>query len=160
MSTSKIPGLQRILNNNIYIGNLYALQAWYLQVRLKTVRDHFDEYVYAGAVELIQESIQERVRRLEGLYDRVKSSHYTNQLGLDDGELQYQQRFVKHWKVLCERLVEPQLDAPSCLTDAFSTSKNYIETIQTLADDIRAAGTLWLSTIVSEVEDKLDSLHE
>ena len=64
-------------------------------MRLKTVRDHFDEYVYAGAVELIQESIQERVRRLEGLYDRVKSSHYTNQLGLDDGELQYQQRFVK-----------------------------------------------------------------
>ena len=154
-------GLQRILTNNItYIGNLYALKAWYKQVRFKTVRDIFDESLYTGAVELIQESIQERVRRLEGLYDRVKCSHYSNQLGLDDRELQYQQRFIKHWKTLRERLVEPYLDAPSCLTDAFSTSENYIETIQILTDEIRAAGTLWLSAIVSEVEDKLDSLHE
>ena len=154
-------GLQRILTNNIsYIGNLYALQAWYQQVRCKTVRDLFDESVYAGAVELIQESIQERVRRLEELYERVKSTHNTNQLGLDDSELQYQQRFIKYWKGLCERLVEPYLDAPSGLTDAFSTSENYIETIQTLTDEIRAAGTLWLSAIVSEIEDKLDSLHE
>ena len=90
----------------------------------------------------------------------MKCSHYSNQLGLDDRELQYQQRFIKHWKTLRERLVEPYLDAPSCLTDAFSTSENYIETIQILTDKIRAAGTLWLSTIVSEVEDKLDSLHE
>ena len=101
-------GLQRIVTNNIsYIGNLYALQAWYLQVRFKTIRDLFDEAVYAGAVELIEESIQERVKRLEGLYDRVTSSHYTNQLGLNDREFQYQQRFVKRWKVLRERLLKP-----------------------------------------------------
>ena len=58
-------GLQRIVTNNIsYIGNLYALQAWYEQVRFKTIRDLFDEAVYAGAVGLIEESIQERVKRL------------------------------------------------------------------------------------------------
>ena len=129
-------------------------------MRFKTVRDLFDESLYAGAVELIQGSIQERVRRLEGLYDRVKNSHHINQLGLDDVELQYQQMFIQQWKRLCERLVEPCLDAPSCLTNAFSMSENYIETIQTLTDEIRAAGTLWLSTIVSEIEDKLDFSHE
>ena len=48
----------------------------------------------------------------------------------------------------------------SCLTDAFSPSENYIETIQTLTDEVRSDGTIWLSAIVGAVEDKLESLHE
>ena len=154
-------GLKRIVTNNIsYIGNLYALQAWYQQVRLKTVRDLFDESVYAGAVELIEESIRERVRRLEALRERVASSHNENQLGLNDLELQYQQRFIKHWKVLRKRLLKPSIEAPLHLTGAFSPKEEYIETIQKLSEEVRSVGTIWLSAIVREIEDKLESLYE
>lgn len=154
-------GLQRIVTNNIsYIGNLYALQAWYEQVRFKTIRDLFDEAVYAGAVGLIEESIQERVKRLEGLCERVTSSHHVKQLGLNDREFQYQQRFIKRWKVLRERLLKPSIEAPDCLTGAFTPNEKYIETIQALTDEVRSDGTIWLSAIVGAVEDKLESLHE
>jgi UDP-N-acetylglucosamine/UDP-N-acetylgalactosamine diphosphorylase len=149
-----------VTNNISYIGNLFALQAWYEQVRFKTIRDLFDEAVYSGAVDLIEESIQERVKRLEGLYGRVTSSHYMKQLGLNDREFQYQQKFIKRWNVLRERLLKPSIEAPECLTGAFSPNEKYIETIQALTDEVRSAGTIWLNAIVSQVEDKLESLYE
>ncbi len=158
----KYTGLKRILSNNIsYIGNLFALHAWYQDVRLKTARDKFDESVYLGAIQLIDQSVQERVMRLEGLYKRVVCSHENlQQLGLKEEEFQYQQAFIERWKTLREDLVKSSLEAPDRLTSAFSPKKEYIETIQALSNEVQLVGAVWLNAIVKEIEDKLESLYE
>jgi UDP-N-acetylglucosamine/UDP-N-acetylgalactosamine diphosphorylase len=160
--TPRYTGLNRLISNNIsYIGNLFALQAWYQNVRLKTVRDPFDEAVYKGAIQLIEQSLEERVKRLEGLHKRVACSHEcVEQLGLNKDEFYDQQAFIERGNILCKKLMMPSLEAPDRLTCSFSPHKEYLETIQSLSDETRSAGSSWLNAIVKEIEDKLESLNE
>ena len=89
----------------------------------------------------------------------MTSSHHVKQLGLNDREFQYQQGLLSVGMYFASTL-KPSIEAPDCLTGAFSPNEKYIETIQALTDEVRSDGTIWLSAIVGAVEDKLESLHE
>jgi len=59
--------------NTMYLAQLYALKAWYTQVRLKRSRICDDEelsLVYAGALETLDECVKERVKRYKSFASR------------------------------------------------------------------------------------------
>lgn len=59
--------------NTMYLAQLYALKAWYTQVRLQRSRICDDEelsLVYAGALETLDECVKERVKRYKSFASR------------------------------------------------------------------------------------------
>ncbi|GBC60679.1 UDP-N-acetylglucosamine pyrophosphorylase [Desulfonema ishimotonii] len=67
--------VRRILENNfIYLGNLIALMQWYEQVRSRFISAAFPEALLEGLKEKLNLAIDERIRRLGGLAEKMPGS--------------------------------------------------------------------------------------
>ncbi|WCC80677.1 UDP-N-acetylglucosamine pyrophosphorylase [Cutibacterium equinum] len=66
--------LDRIIAHNVtYLGNLSALQAWYLHIRrLFMSRDRLSELVWQGALDNLASARTERIKRLKSLIGKVQ----------------------------------------------------------------------------------------
>ena len=66
---------QRILRNNLfYVGNLFALRAWYGLVRRQFVGRHFPEELLAGLITTVDAGLSERFKRLRSYIERLGRS--------------------------------------------------------------------------------------
>jgi UDP-N-acetylglucosamine/UDP-N-acetylgalactosamine diphosphorylase len=136
----------RILKNNlIYIANLLALRKWYEEVRVLFVGKHFPQALLEGLLRTVQSAIDERLRRLKELAEKIKA-------GEGDPVL------AEAWPALAAALVAQQENmGDRRLADSFKESvlmaidrsgKNYIAVIQALDLEQAGQGTDWLQGIV------------
>ncbi len=141
----------RIIKNNLaYIGNLIALREWYKNVRAKFVRDAFDRAVFDGGLENLELILNERIKRLGELADKFEySARQLENSGGKPDEIGTQKRFIAEWPDIKTRIFE-LTGTPGDF--AISPSGSYIETIQSLPEEVKTAGRNWLQSIVNEAE--------
>jgi UDP-N-acetylglucosamine/UDP-N-acetylgalactosamine diphosphorylase len=136
----------RILKNNlIYIANLLALRKWYEEVRVLFVCEHFPQTLLEGLLRTVQSAIDERLRRLKELAEKIKA-------GEGDPVL------AEAWPAIEAALVAQQENmGDRRLADSFKESvlsaidrsgKDYIAVIQALDLEQAGQGTDWLQGIV------------
>ena len=159
-------GINRIVKNNlIYIGNLWALKAWYRLVRIRSMSaDAFSQACHAGALAQIEDALKERTKRLKELADRM--SHSLKFARAETGEdlppkIQAQQQaLADKWLEMEARLKEgPPAAAGAGSRNAFlkeweqtDLSSGHCKAVSALSPEARKAGTAWLQEIVNSAE--------
>jgi len=158
-------GINRIVTNNmIYIGNLWALKAWYQFARKRFMcAAPFGEAVYVGAVGQLETMTAERIKRLKELADNMPFSltKARSALGglLPAVPYAQQQALIDRWPEMEARLMQgPAPGTGAARRDAFlaewdkiGTGTTYLKAIGALGAETRAAATAWLQAIVDAV---------
>ncbi len=143
---------QRIIRNNLfYIGNLFALRAWYDQVRRRFVSPHFPEELLAGLFQALDRGLNERIKRLR-LYLQ----------GLDKPGM------LNHWDAFENTIRDFDREhGQRSLRDAFMKEfeadlvpgRLYLNTIGAFDRQTAANGTRWLASIVEAIIDRGSQLE-
>ncbi|MFA5688429.1 MAG: hypothetical protein WC959_04695 [Kiritimatiellales bacterium] len=149
--------IRRLIYNNLtYIGNMYALMAWYQGVRMLFVRDDFDRAVITGALKNLDLILGERLNRLEQLAGKM---NYSIEKLKDSGAefaalVEQQQAFSGAWSRLRIKIetLETPAAGPVLLREIEAAGKDtYIAAITNLTADARADAAGWLQPIVDQV---------
>lgn len=158
-------GLKRVLKNNfIYIGNLFALQQWYAQVRGQFIGADMPLALFEGLKETLRSAIEERILQLKRLSHNLSATQAVDGLRFElperwekiesvmlsvstyEGVSEHRDKFMK--------IIERQLSFQG---------KSYLQVIQSLDIKDTAVGTRWLQDIVSrlvnEVTECLPSMN-
>ncbi|MBN1270416.1 MAG: UDP-N-acetylglucosamine pyrophosphorylase [Kiritimatiellae bacterium] len=157
-------GVHRMLANNlIYLGNIFALQAWYRLVRLSAMSgDPYSKACCAGAMRVLESVRAERVKRLKDLAERLKNSiEWLSRQSMTHAgmrELACQKAFVEQWPETEAVLSRGASEAAAAedreaFLNAWQVARkghSYIEAIKSLEPEARRAGTAWLQAIVDE----------
>jgi len=143
----RFSGTGRIIKNNlIYIANLISLKAWYRDVRSLFVGDRFPELLLAGLTLNVQKGIDERMKRLRELGDKMAAA----------GDPSLFECWIPMEQVLRDR---HQLRGDDRLRESFqriiskaieSAGKDYIAVIKGLSGEESGQGTAWLQGVVDE----------
>ncbi len=158
-------GINRIMINNlIYIGNLWALKTWYQSVRKRTMAgDPFVAACHAGALEQIDAVLGERIKRLKDLAGKMPYS--LERARVETGEnlppkarLQ-QETLVKKWPAMEAGLKHgPAAGTGAAQRDLFlkewekvAAGTAHTQAIAGISKGGRKAGTAWLQTIVDSM---------
>ena len=155
-------GIDRIVANNlIFIGNLWALQAWYRHARVRTMSaDTYSQACRAGALVRIEDCLEERIKRMSDLADKiaysVKNALAETGEDLSPGIKARQQALADHWPETEGRLkTGPLEDVGASQRDVFLQEWNQIQVksghgdaVRALSPAARKAGTAWLQEIV------------
>jgi bifunctional UDP-N-acetylglucosamine pyrophosphorylase / glucosamine-1-phosphate N-acetyltransferase len=150
-----------VANNLIFIGNLWALKAWYQFARTRSMTaDVYTKACHAGALVQIEDGLKERIKRLKELAGKMRYSlkHALNETG-DDLPPQIraqQQGLIDRWPEMEAQLeAGPQRAIASANRDSFLTSweqtessSGHINAVNSLSSAARKAGTAWLQEIV------------
>lgn len=154
--------IQRIVHNNLlYIGNLWALKAWYEQVRTRTMSgDPFAEACRVGALRRLDEGLAERLKRLGELAEKMKYS--LEQARAVTGEdlppaARVQQTALRdRWPAIEAglkagppvQLGEPAREDFLAAWKRVPGDSGHVRAVQSLDAEARRAGTAWLQAIV------------
>jgi bifunctional UDP-N-acetylglucosamine pyrophosphorylase / glucosamine-1-phosphate N-acetyltransferase len=155
--------INRIVHNNlIYIGNLWALRAWYKQVRIRTMSwDDYTMACHAGALKQIEDGIQERIKRLKELAEKMPLSLKYTQEETGEAlppEINAQQKLlIDRWPEIEAKLREGHATTTGAVCrDSFLNewqqtehSSGHIKAIGSLSPETRKAGASWLQEIVN-----------
>ena len=156
--------INRIISNNlIYIGNIYALRAWYRHVRSAFLSaDVFQAACLTGAIERIQSILNERVQRLNQLAEKMPRSLELARAAADKPDIKaqpfiQQQALIERWPIMQERLagldnMEGDIARRDHLLQALSmvpARTDYLNAIKNLNPAARSAGAAWLESIVN-----------
>ena len=157
-------GIARIVNNNlIYIGNIFALQAWYKTIRHPMMAsDPFQRACCEGADNVLRCIINERIKQLGVVVDKLPDSiKGLEMIGCDDApdsECAQQKAFVARWPKMKEQLAtfsaaELSLVEKEPVQQAFQKQKKtrYLDAIHALPEEAGMAATKWLQSIVDAV---------
>jgi UDP-N-acetylglucosamine/UDP-N-acetylgalactosamine diphosphorylase len=155
-------GINRIVVNNLmYIGNLWALKAWYTDVRPQTMdSDRFRQACRTGAIGRIEDGLTERIKRLKELADKMPLSL---ERAAASGQalppvVQAQQRaLAERWKTMESKLLAgPPSQTGAGNRDAFlkewetiDASQGHVKAVYALSKSARKAGAEWLQDIVN-----------
>jgi len=150
-----------VLNNLIFIGNLWALKAWYHHVRILTMSsDPFTQACHTGAMAQIEDALQERLKRFKELADKMPHSlQYAREENGDDlpPQIQAQQQtLIDRWPEIESTLesgYNPSIGADHC--DRFlkewaqtGEASDHIKALSFLSPSARRHGIAWLQEIV------------
>ena len=152
---------RKVYNNILYIANLIALQHWYLQVRSPFFgKREMGEALMAGARDLLESAIRERLRQLRVFSEKVHHAAAIGQVRSGSDGIRRQQELAEKWPEV-EACFRAPLDAGEVMRcgDIFlemllkqvSHNDDYIAVIRALPADVRQAGTQWLQRIVDQV---------
>ena len=151
-----------VFNNLLYIGNLYALRAWYRLARKKYMTgDTYRKACWTGALNQIEGGIRERLIQLHIFAHKLPRS-----LELADSQddfpavlRQQQETFFKQWPDLEPKLTQgPVENAGAEKRDIFleeweamDGDLSYLDAVDKLSHGCRAAGTEWLQAMVDSI---------
>jgi bifunctional UDP-N-acetylglucosamine pyrophosphorylase/glucosamine-1-phosphate N-acetyltransferase len=160
-------GINRIVANNlIYIGNLWALKAWYQHARIRTMSaDVFSQACHAGALAQIEDGLKERVKRLKELADKMPLS--LKRARAETGEelppkIQLQQQTLEdRWPEMEARLkAGPPAAIGAANQDVFlkeweqvDVQSGHTKAMSTLSPLARKAGVAWLQEVVDSASE-------
>lgn len=153
------------LNNIVYIANLIALENWYNHVRSQMISEDFPELLWHGLKDKLNSAIDERIRRLKALSQKMPDSIkiYQNTIKEKASPLVLQQKgeLYEKWPEL-EASFDMQrgIAENNELKDVFleririgikTAGKDYIPVIKSLGFEDAEIGTRWLQGIVDAV---------
>jgi bifunctional UDP-N-acetylglucosamine pyrophosphorylase/glucosamine-1-phosphate N-acetyltransferase len=155
-------GINRIVKNNlIYIGNLWALKAWYRFVRVRTMStDPYRKACHSGALTHIEEALNERVKRLRELAENMPHSLERARAetgeALSPGIQTQQQALIERWPEMEANLVAGPSDAMGAAPrDVFlreweqmDTASSYQQAVRAISPSARKTGKVWLQEMV------------
>lgn len=155
--------INRIVRNNlIYIGNLWALREWYKQVRIRTMSgDDYTVACHAGALAQIEAGLQERIKRLKELAEKMPLSlQYAQEEAGEEllAAIYTQQKaLIDRWPEIEARLKKgPAASAGAVYRGSFlnewgqtEPSSGHIKAVKSLSAAARTAGAAWLQEIVN-----------
>jgi len=133
-----------VANNLAYLANLVALEHWYREVRAPFFRRQaLGDLVYEGALDMLTLAKAERTKRLSAMAAKVpRSTEAAEQfatgvsrivtLFMDAREIAEGSAFLRH------------------IEGSWETG-NYLETMQDLGPEAKAAGVQWLEEIVGRL---------
>ncbi len=149
-------------NNLIYIGNLWALRAWYQGVRYRSMTgDPFRAACHAGALAQIEDGLKERLKRLKELAGKMTYSLEHARAGLGEDlppAVAAQQRALRdRWPDLETRLkAGPATDVGAAARAAFmkewqqvDLADGHAKAVSALSPVARQAASAWLQAIVT-----------
>ncbi len=158
--------IKRILMNNfIYIANLTALMQWYIQVRSLFISEEFPLSLLEGLKEKLSMGIEERIRRLKALAEKMPDSASAYEAASGEGAsaslLAQKREFYEKWPELEAyfRQARQKKGDPET-ADPFleimekkirEKGKNYIPLIQSLRPEDAEQGSRWLQGLVDEI---------
>jgi len=144
-SPGRYQNSKRILQNNIiYIANLIALRAWYLQVRSMFVSDDFPDTLLTGLKKNIGLALNERMKRLKEVCLKIpKSDFYILWPKIE--KLLDNEKYHKGDAALRDNFLEKIYSIIS------QTGKDYISVIKNIGSGDKAKGTAWLQGIVDNI---------
>jgi hypothetical protein len=155
-------GVQRIVENNlIYIGNLWALRAWYRHVRVRTMSsDAFARACHTGALKQIEEGLKERIKRLKELADKmpysIERARAETGKDLPPGIQSQQRALAERWPEMESGLKSGPAAEPGAKNrDAFlaeweqmDAASGHTKAVAALSLPARKSGAAWLQEIV------------
>jgi UDP-N-acetylglucosamine/UDP-N-acetylgalactosamine diphosphorylase len=143
----KYSGASRIIRNNlVYVANLLALRQWYHEVRSLFFSEKYPEPLHAGTLDNLDQALDERVRRLKELAEKLAES----------GDPKLHERWPVIEEILGaqrentgdDRLRESFLEKAASVISR--SGKDYITVIKALSPEEARQGTAWLQEIVDE----------
>jgi UDP-N-acetylglucosamine/UDP-N-acetylgalactosamine diphosphorylase len=143
----RFSGASRIIKNNlIYIANLISLKAWYRDVRSLFVGDRFPELLLAGLTLNVQKGIDERMKRLRELGDKMAAagdpSLFERWLAIEQAlAARNEHRGNDRLRESFQRIISKTIE---------SAGKDYIAVIKGLSGEESGQGTAWLQGVVDE----------
>ncbi len=149
------PNLRRIIENNIiYLASLMALHEWYAHVR----RPFFDSQelgrlVFEGAAEKLALAKRERIKRLEILAGKVRTTG-ADKDSLTKGKNEFYSKFAEIAGLFSGGIANSMISSSQDeFLSAFNKSLNvkgadYISAIQGLPPHVSGMGTIWLQGII------------
>jgi UDP-N-acetylglucosamine/UDP-N-acetylgalactosamine diphosphorylase len=144
---SRFSGTGRIIKNNlIYIANLISLKAWYRDVRSLFVGDRFPELLLAGLTLNVQKGIDERMKRLRELGDKMAAagdpSLFERWLAIEQAlAARNEHRGNDRLRESFQRIISKTIE---------SAGKDYIAVIKGLSGEELEQGTALLQGVVDE----------
>lgn len=155
-----IPGtysnFRHLLENNIlYLGNLRALEEWYLHVRKPFFETReFGLLIYKGALDVLSIARQERMKRLKIMVEKAASASSRKS---NPESVKERQTVHDHMDDI-ENILQTTIDDDAVensrkmflgdFMNPGATSAPYIETIQKLPPAVSSKGVYWLQGIV------------
>jgi len=150
------------INNIIYIGNLFALRQWYLQVRSRFISKDFSQSLFDALIEKLDMAIEERMSRLEAFCEKMPASIEIYRTSINDDPesslLKQKKELHRLWPEIKNILLEHPKDSVAAMVrDEFLEAlhktikdhgKNYIQVIKNIDPAGRLAGSTWLQSIV------------
>jgi UDP-N-acetylglucosamine/UDP-N-acetylgalactosamine diphosphorylase len=153
---------RKVLNNLLYLGNLFALRQWYLHVRKPFfLSDELGRDLFEGALEKIEGAVEERLNRLGAFAGKMETSIRIGERvmkGKSRTLLRQKRELLENWprveKSLRESAGEEGLQKKrESFLQSLGESRaagDYIDVIRNLNKNAVAAGTAWLRSIVDE----------
>jgi len=141
-----------VMNNLVYIANLFALNCWYRHVRSEFISDDFPEELLLGLKEKLEINIRERIRRLGGLPRIMNNAGFADHRSME---------LLQNWSEIesffnsCFKLVGKHE-----LLEGFKVrlkkslefeSGDYIRTIRTMSKEDSGIGSSWLQGIIDHI---------
>ncbi len=151
-----------VLNNIIYIANLFALRQWYYQVRYLFISPNFSEHLWQGLNQTLEKAIRERISRLIALSLKMEYSIelYNEMSGPKASKilLKQKQELFDNSKEI-ESLLKKgfQFCGDISLRDTFlkkmtkaieNIGMDYIQVMKNLKPAEKKYGELWLQNII------------
>jgi bifunctional UDP-N-acetylglucosamine pyrophosphorylase / glucosamine-1-phosphate N-acetyltransferase len=158
-----------IYNNLIYIGNLMALRQWYSQIRSQFISADFPKSLLIGLQRTLDKAIDERIKRLKGLREKMPRSMalYRNELDAETPSplLSQKEELYTKWPEIESGFNElkniagdiEQRDYFIEVIDSIikENGQDYITTIKALDKKAKETGTKWLTSIVTTTVAKI-----
>ncbi|MBC2736692.1 MAG: hypothetical protein HF981_20190 [Desulfobacteraceae bacterium] len=132
-----------IMNNIIYIGNLFALREWYRHVRRIFISSRFPETLWQGLIKTLDLGLDERFKRLRAYINGLDGSTLADQYRF------FEQQYHKRDQDLGDLKLRDQFMHQ--LEPFKSQHDIYVETIMALPYETAQIGTLWLQSVVDKV---------
>ncbi len=154
-----------IINNVIYIANLMALGQWYTHVRSLFVSSEFPEALFTGLNNTLEKSINERIKRLHELADKMPNSKKEYKMTAKDKAseklIKQKNELFTMWPRLEDSFRQNlNYKGEPAAKDSFlqvvqteiqKSGKHYIPVIKGLEPEDKAQGTAWLQGIVDHI---------
>ena len=166
--------IHRILRNNlIFIGNLWALRQWYRLVRVRTMSgDRFLQACRSGAIRRIESGIDERIKRLVELAEKMPFSLECARSGKSAAlppEMEARQQALAEHRPEMEACLRkgPDDSVGAAAREAFlnmweniPTDGGHIEAVRALPADARETGAKWLQVIVDAASELISIIYK
>ena len=148
-------GIDRLVANNLhYLGNLLALDAWWRAVRVHFAHEAWQRYCHAGALLRLTEMLDERMKRLDQLAEKVMIS--LSLTATDAPGCRGQREFVTAWPTMRNAL-QAQIAARMTITSPEGVSgvlkglapdADYLAWMHALAPVDKQGLSAWLQAMV------------
>lgn len=160
----------RIFKSNcLYIAGLISLKNWYQHVRILFTHDFFSEKLLNGMKLVLQQGIDERIKRLKDFCHKLEKSReilLSKSNGEKTGLIYTHDEIIHKWDSVEKMFIsESELDRTGIVPEKFleaidngikENGKDYIGVMKSIDPGAASVGTAWLESITRTIMDRIN----